>query len=165
MDTPENIKVRVATADDLDGVMALAMAVCAENAVTPPNPAKLLEAIWPSLLQEGGICGVIGPAGGALEAVILLRVGSLWYSDQVVLEEKSCFVHPDHRSAKGGRAKLLCEFAKQAADTLDLPLLIGVLSNERTRAKCRLYERIFGEPVGAFFMYGAKTGETLGAAP
>lgn len=161
-DTPY---VRIATPEDLDGVMALAMAVCAENAVTPPNPAKLLGEIWPSLSQNEGICGVIGPVGGPLEAVILLRAGALWYSDVVVLSERSCFVHPDFRSAKGGRAKLLCEFSKQAADTLGLPLLIGILSSERTRAKCKLYERIFGEPAGAFFMYGVKTGAMSGAVP
>ena len=31
--------------------------------------------------------------------------------------------------------------------------------NSRTEAKVRMYERQFGKPSGAFFLYGAKTGE------
>ena len=40
-----------------------------------------------------------------------------------------------------------------------IPLLIGVLSNKRTEGKIRLYERQLGKPSGAFFLYGARTGE------
>jgi hypothetical protein len=82
----------------------------------------------------------------------------MWYSDHSVLEERAIFVDPDCRSAKGGRARRLCEFSKQTADALELPLIIGVLSNHRTEAKVRLYERQFGKPSGAFFLYNARTG-------
>ena len=74
------------------------------------------------------------------------------------------FIHPDYRSAKGGRARRLCEFSKQAADSLGIPLIIGVLSNNRTEAKVRLYKRQFGEPSGAFFLYNARTGGWKDAA-
>jgi hypothetical protein len=76
----------------------------------------------------------------------------------MVLEEKAVFIHPDYRTAKGGRARKLCHFAKETADTLDLPLMIGVLSDQRTEAKVRMYEREFGKPSGAFFLYKANTG-------
>ena len=75
-----------------------------------------------------------------------------------MIAEKLVFVHPDFRSAKGGRAKKLCEFSKSVSDELGIPLIIGVVSTDRTRGKVRLYERVFGEPAGAFFLYGAKTG-------
>jgi hypothetical protein len=68
------------------------------------------------------------------------------------------FVHPDYRAAKGGRARKLVEFAKKVSEKLEMPLMIGVLSNSRTDAKTRLYERQFGNPAGAFFLYGMKTG-------
>ena len=68
------------------------------------------------------------------------------------------FIHPDFRSAKGGRARKLCEFSKQVSDSLGIPLIIGVLSSHRTAGKVRMYQRIFGEPSGAFFLYGTKTG-------
>jgi hypothetical protein len=88
----------------------------------------------------------------------------MWYSDAQVLEEKAIFIHPDYRSAKGGRARRLCEFSKRAADGLGIPLIIGVLSNHRTEAKVRLYERQFGKPSGAFFLYNARTGSYRAAA-
>ena len=83
----------------------------------------------------------------------------MWYSDTPVVEEKAIFIHPDYRSAKGGRATRLCEFSKKVSDTLGIPLIIGVLSNNRTQAKVRMYERQFGKPSGAFFLYGARTGD------
>jgi hypothetical protein len=119
---------------------------------------KVLEQIWAALNRDRGLCGVIGPTGGQVEGAILLRITDLWYSDVPVLEEKGLFLAPEFRSAKGGRARRLCEFAKVAADTLGIPLIIGVLSNSRTEAKVRLYKRQFGEPTGAFFLYGATTG-------
>jgi len=88
----------------------------------------------------------------------------MWYSDAQVLEERAIFIHPDYRSAKGGRARRWCEFSKRTADGLGIPLIIGVLSNHRTEAKVRLYERQFGKPSGAFFLYNATTGAYRTAA-
>lgn len=154
----KELKVRVGTPEDVDGVMELAMAACEENGFVEPNPLKLLNDIWAALNRERGICGVIGPSGGKLEGAILLRIGNIWYSDREILEERAVFIHPDFRSAKGGRARKLCEFGKKVADELGLPLTIGVLSNHRTEGKIRMYGRIFGEPAGAYFLYNAQTG-------
>jgi len=153
-----NIKVRIGTAEDVHNVMDLAMMACDENGFVAPKPEKLLQEIWPALNLNRGIMGLIGEDNGPLEAAILLRTTVLWYSDEQVLEERAIFVHPEFRSAKGGRAARLCEFAKSVADGLNLPLMIGVLSNSRTTAKIRMYERQFGDPAGAFFLYKARTG-------
>jgi hypothetical protein len=155
----DDIKIRIGTAADMDGIMQIAMAACEENGFLNPNPARLAAEIWPALHQDHGICGVIGEPGGVIEGVVLLRIGQMWYSDTMIVEEKAIFIHPDFRNAKGGRAKRLCEFSKKVADELGIPLIIGVLSNSRTEAKVRMYERQFGKPSGAFFLYGAKTGE------
>ena len=155
----EEITIRIGTPEDLDAVMEIALAACEENGFLNPNPQKLLAEIWPALHQDHGIIGVIGKAGGPIEGVVLLRVGTMWYSDDKVLEEKAIFIHPKYRSAKGGRAKRMCEFSKMASDKLGYPLIIGVLSNSRTEAKVRMYKRQFGEPSGAFFLYNARTGE------
>ena len=154
----QELKVRVGTPEDVDGVMELALSACEENGFVEPNPMKLLQDIWAALNREHGICGVIGPVGGKLEGVILLRIGNIWYSDREILEERAVFIHPDFRSAKGGRARKLCDFGKKVADELNLPLTIGVLSNQRTEGKVRMYGRIFGEPAGAYFLYNAQTG-------
>lgn len=155
----EELTIRLATPNDVHDVMALALSACDENGFVDPNPQKLLAEIWPALNLDHGLVGLIGKEGGKPEGAILLRIGTMWYSDHQVLEEKAIFIHPDYRNAKGGRARKLCEFSKQVADSLGIPLLIGVLSNHRTEAKVKLYERQFGKPSGAFFLYGATTGQ------
>lgn len=159
----EEIMVRVGDVSDIDEMMALAMSACEENGFIEPNPEKILAEIWHALSVERGLVGIIGEKGKA-EGAVLLRIGSMWYSDHEVLEEKAIFIHPDYRSAKGGRARRLCEFSKQVSDSLGIPLIIGVLSNHRTEAKVRLYERQFGKPSGAFFLYNAHTGAFRDAA-
>lgn len=153
-----DLSVRVGTPEDLDGMMSLAMRATEENAFVRPDTEKLLTSLWPALNREGGIVGIIGNPGEAFEGAILLNVGELWYSRNPVLEERAVFVAPEFRNAKGGRARKLCEFAKEAANELGIPLSIGVLSSSRTQAKIRLYQRMFGEPAGVYFLYGAKTG-------
>ena len=139
--------------------MRIALAACEENGLTKVNPAKLLGEVWASLNLDRGIMGVIGT--DPIEAGILLRIEPLFYSDDNCLLERAIFVHPDYR--RGGRnssrAKLLCDWAKKAAQELELPLIIGILSSQRVEAKIRLYEREFGEPSGAYWIWGAKTGK------
>lgn len=159
----KELNVRIGTPEDVDDIMNLALSACEENGFVEPNPAKLLAEIWPALNFDRGLVGIIGDPNKP-EGAVLLRIGSMWYSDHDVLEEKAIFIHPEYRSAKGGRARRLCEFSKQVSDELGIPLIIGVLSNNRTKAKVRLYERQFGEPSGAFFLYNAHTGAFRDAA-
>jgi len=160
----DDLVIRTATVADMDEIMVLAMAACAENGFLNPNPLKLAAEIWPALNQDHGVVFVIGKAAGKIEGLVLLRIGAMWYSDAVVVEEKAIFIYPEFRAAKGGRARRLCEQSKRVADSLGIPLIIGVLSNSRTAAKVRMYERIFGPASGAFFLYGVKTGEWAHAA-
>lgn len=155
----EELIVRTATPTDVHDIMDLALAACEENGFVNPNPEKLLAEIWPALNKERGLVGVIGRIGHKPEGAVLLRIGTMWYGNDEVLEEKAVFIHPDFRAAKGGRARKLCEFSKQVSDSLGIPLIIGVLSSHRTAGKVRMYQRIFGEPSGAFFLYGTKTGQ------
>jgi hypothetical protein len=145
--------------EEVHEVMEGALRACAENGFVNVNQVKLLQQVWAGLNLDNGFVGIIGEPG-KIEGGILLRVTEMWYSDDRVLEEKAIFILPEYRNAKGGRARRLCEFAKRAAKMLEMPLLIGVLSNHRTEAKVRMYERQFGKPDGAFFLYNAKTGMT-----
>jgi hypothetical protein len=161
----EDLVIRVGTPQDVDVVMEIAMMACEENGFVQPSPQRLLTDIWPALNLDEGVMGLIGPRGTSeVQGVVLLRIGHMWYSEQRAIEEKAVFIRPEYRSAKGGRARKLCEFSKQVADELELPLIIGVLSNQRTSGKVRMYQRIFGEPSGAFFLYKAKTGSWQAAA-
>ena len=156
----DDVSVRTGVEADFVGMMGLAMAATKENAVVPPDVEKMAQTIYGALMRKTGICGVIGPVGGKLEGAVLLSMGEMWYSKDMILEEKAIFVDPEHRSAKGGRARKLAEFAKMTSEELQIPLAIGVLSSSRTEAKIRLYERVFGQPAGVYFLYGAKTGLT-----
>jgi N-acetylglutamate synthase-like GNAT family acetyltransferase len=154
--TDDSLEIRLATTADMAEVMKLAITACEENGFLNASAELLAREIWPALIQDHGLCPVIGQKGGAIEGLALLRIGAMWYSHTTVVEEKAIFVYPEFRSAKGGRARRLCEYSKHVADSLGIPLLIGILSNTRTEAKVRMYKKIFGEPAGAFFLYGAR---------
>lgn len=154
--TEHTLQIRLATPADMDEVMRLAISCCEENGFLNASAELLAKEIYPALCQDHGLFPVIGEPGGPIEGGALLRVGSMWYSHAPVVEERAVIIYPKFRSAKGGRARRLCEYSKQVADTLGIPLLIGVLSNTRTEGKVRMYKRIFGEPAGAFFLYGAR---------
>jgi len=139
-------------------MLELAMRAWEENGIKDVNPTKMLGMIRPALYLWQGLVGIIGEPGKKIEGAVLLRMSQMWYSDSWMLEEKAIFVDPEFRSAKGGRARKLCEFSKKVADELNIPLIIGVLSNHRTESKVRLYERSFGPPAGAFFLYNVRTG-------
>jgi len=150
--------IRIGTPEDVHGIMEIATEMWNELGVTPASQEKILHDVWAALNQQDGLIGIIGEPGGRIEGGILLRVGSMWYSDEKVLEERGIFIHRDFRHIKGGRARRLCQFAKNAADSLGIPLLIGILSDDRTEAKAKLYERQFGKPVGVFYLYNGTTG-------
>lgn len=161
--------IRVGTPDDVDDMMSLAMLASSENGFINAKPEKMLQEIFSALSLHRGMVGIIGDPGN-VEAAVLLRIGEMWYSGEAVVEERAIFIHPDFRHEKGDRAaqrlsrhRRLCEFSKKTADSLNLPLIIGVLSNQRTEGKIRLYERQFGKPAGAFFLYGASTGHLKAA--
>lgn len=160
MSEAEEVHVRTATPDDEEAIMEVCRLLNIENGVFRMNEDLVRETVRASLYLYNGIIGVIGPKE-RIEGLVLLRVSQYWYSDDNFLEEKFVYVHPDYRAAKGGRARKLVEFAKKASEKLGMPLMIGILSNSRTDAKTRLYERQFGAPAGAFFLYGIKTGEIL----
>jgi hypothetical protein len=146
--------VRVATPDEVDAVMELALMGCAENEFLPHDPALVLNDVWAALNRDHGIMGVIGaPGSQPLEAAVLLRIGNIWYSRAPHIEERAIFVHPQFRQARGGRAARLAEFSMDVADGLGLPLTIGVLSASRVEAKIRLYERTLGKPSGCYWIY------------
>ena len=146
--------VRVATPDEVDAVMELALMGCMENEFMPHDPVLVLQDVWAAINLHDGIIGVIGPPGSQpLEGAVLLRIGNIWYSQGRHIEERAIFVHPEFRSAKGGRAARLAEFSMAVADQLEMPLTIGVLSNSRTEAKVRLYSRVLGKPAGAYWIY------------
>lgn len=159
----DELTVRIGTPDDIHGLMDLAIAATDENGLTNINPQKVLGEIWSSLNLHHGIIGVIGKVGEKPEAAILVRIEAMWYSDDLSVIERAIFVAPEFRAAKGGRATLLIKFAQSLRERLDLPLVIGILSSQRSEAKVRAYRRLLGEPSGAYWIVGGQTGHQKAA--
>lgn len=157
----DEIKVRIATPEDVHQLMEMGIAANDEIGIAKANPEKLLYDIWPALHRKEGIIGVIGEPGKIIEGGIVLKITNLWYSDEEFLEERIVYVRPQYR--RGGRSgekhchsRKLAEFAKMTSDSLGLPLVMGISTAIGFKGKARLYERIFGEQAGAFFMYGRR---------
>lgn len=148
-------RVRSAKPEDFPGIMQMCRQIYAENGITEVAWPRVEQIVIDAINGNQSSMSVIGYSDD-LAGMLLLRFSSVWYSDELLLEELYNYVPPHHR--KGHNARALIEFAKSASDRLELPLLIGILSTHRTRAKVRLYRRVFGEPAGAFFLYGRKIG-------
>lgn len=145
-------RVRFAERCDRDDVLWLCRELHNENGLFEMDEEKVRDVVDSHLNRSGGIIGVIGQPG-ALEGLIILRMGSPWYSNQTVLEELSSFVLPEFR--RSTNAKDFIDFAKSCAHEIGVPLIIGIVSNHRTQAKVELYRRRLGAPAGAFFLANA----------
>lgn len=96
-----------------------------------------------------GIIGVIGERH-EIKAAIFLLLEPIWYSDDWQLLEYFNYVRQDAR--KSNYAKELIGYAKSCADAIGVDLTVGVFSNIRTEAKCRLYRRMLPK-MGEFYCY------------
>lgn len=153
--------VRVAKPDDRQEIWRLFLQGHRENGMFTLAPEKvdffLSRALHPEMIQSWdtgprGAIGVIGDVG-ALEALVLVFLSSYWYSHDRHLEEYIVYVDPECRRSVHARA--LVSWMKQQSDSIHVPLVTGIMSNERTEAKVALYSRMMPK-VGAFFLYGNK---------
>jgi hypothetical protein len=101
----------------------------------------------------GAIIGVVGK--DQIEGMLVLLISQFWYTSDWCLEEIQNYVRPQFR--KSTHAKDMINFGVRCSDELGIPLVIGVVSNERTRAKLELYRRQLGEPCGGYFLHKPKT--------
>lgn len=148
-DTPT---VRLATSADEAGLIELCRLMHGENGLFQMSEAKVRARVQNSFRREGGAIGVIGPHDDICAAV-MLELAQLWYTDDWHVADLMVFVHPEHR--RSNCIKALIDFARTTAVGIGLPMLSGVVSNTRTEAKVRLYQRALGAPVGAFFVYNS----------
>lgn len=141
--------VRLATPEDRAALVDLTTQLHGENGLFSLSLKKrdaLLDRYYD---QQGSIIGVIGEIGEPV-ATIYLSLTQPEYTDDWALVEVWNFVRSEHRHST--HAKHLIEYAKFVSSEMRIPLLIGILSNHRTEAKVRLYERTL-DKVGAYFVY------------
>jgi GNAT superfamily N-acetyltransferase len=142
--------VRLAELSDLPELMRLTRIACEEDNQHSYDPEKVINILRLHFEKRGGIVAVIGDKEKELKGYLIMTISPVWYSQDYHIQELSLFVAPDHR--RSDLAKQLMQFSKQTSKILNLDLTIGVLSNERTAAKVRLYQRQF-PAAGAFFVY------------
>ena len=149
------IKVRVGMPDDFPALMDLLFCIHKENGLGPMDSDRVADYARRGLARDRSIVG-IAEDEGKLAGSVSLFVSRWWYAPEHVshLEDLWNYVHPDFRRRPVARP--LIEFAKTAANSLKMPLLMGVLSGERTAAKLRLYERQLPQ-LGGLFYYDPDT--------
>lgn len=151
-------RVRFGRMTDLDELMELCRNLARENAICPMIDNQVEQLLEGCLRHRNGFIGVIGEPG-SIEAAMCLRFSTMWYNNSYWwLEDAFCHVLPDYRASNN--AADLIDWSAWWADSLGIPLMLGIVSNERTKAKIKLYERKLGPMSGALFLVGAKTGLT-----
>lgn len=145
--------VRIATVEDEPEILRLLHLMHQESGILSLDVDAAREVFARAFNRQGGIIGVVGPRDD-IHAMIYLLISRYWYTRENHLEELFNFVRPDHR--KSNYATEMIEFAKKCSDEIDIPLFIGVLTNQRMAGKVRLYRRSLGYPAGAFFVHRAK---------
>lgn len=150
MQKTDAVKVRVGTPADFDRMMDFLRETHAENGMAPMSESRVRPVLQCALAQWRGIIGIVDGNDGSVAAAVGLLVGKWWYSEEEHLEDIFTYVREPYRHMK--MARPLLDFSKRAAKELKMPLLMGVLSNERTKAKVALFERKL-PMAGALFLY------------
>lgn len=142
--------VRKAGRADEPDIMEICKQNHGENGQFSLSLPKVHDMVARAFDGRGAIIGAVG-APDRIEGAILLLITQFWYTEDWCLEEIFNYVRPEYRRTT--HAKDMISFGKRCSDELNIPLVIGVVSNERTRAKMELYRRQLGEPVGGYFLH------------
>lgn len=160
--TSELLTPRLAQPADAESLFQMCRLLWEENGLFPMSESRVRRvieiAVKPETRDEERepitIIGALGPVGD-VEASLAVCITQNWYSDAWHVEELWNFVRPDMR--RTNHAKSLVEYSKKVATELELPLMIGILSSDRTQGKVRLYSRQLGAPAGAYFVWPSWT--------
>ena len=145
--------VRRAKPSDREEILAICEKNWSENGQFPLSMKKVEAMVDRAFSGGGAVIGLVGD--NRIEGLIIMVIGQHWYTDAWTLEEVMNYVLPEYR--RSTHAKDMIKFGMRAADELGIPLVIGVVSNERTKAKIELYKRQLGEPSGGYFIYPQKS--------
>lgn len=133
--------------------MNLCRSLHAENGLFSLNEAKVRASLHKCYERKGAIVGVIGPTG-RIEASTCLLISDMHYTDDWHLAELWNHVGKQYRQSRNAEA--LIAFAKQCSDEIGIPLITGIITNNRVAGKVRLYRQMLGYPAGAFFVHNGR---------
>lgn len=156
--TPKPDNVRIASSEDEAEILRLMRMAHAEQPIASLSEDKLRTIIKIATDDDPksrrGIVGVIdGPNG--MEGYFCAVFSEWWFSTEWRIEELSTFVDPKYRDGKDFNS--LIQFAKWAAESFGLILVLGITASERLLPKIRLYEKHIN-PFGALFFYNPRGG-------
>lgn len=144
--------VRLATPDDEEDIIAMCRRLHQENGLFTLNEFKVRDCIRRCYNKHGAIVGVVG-SPGKLQGSICMELTTFYYTDDMHLAELWNFVEePYRRSSRNAEA--LIRYALDWQTKLQLPFFTGIITDKQMRAKVRLYRKLLGHPVGAFFLVG-----------
>src|SRR5690348_3529822 len=158
MSDPRNV-VRLARPSDFDQLFEICKIMHEEHSyhTFPFSDEKVKAELESSIALNDGIIGIIGE--DVIEACAWLYYGQAdWYTEASCLSERMLIVHPQFRRGTFHIRNLLA-WVNATVEHFGT-LVVGVISNNRTAAKVRLYRRRFGEPSGVihFWMPGGNGG-------
>lgn len=156
------LPVRKAIKDEQSAILDICRENHAENGQFSLAMPKVEAMVKRAFDGGGAIIGITG-GGNRIEGAILLLISQFWYTEDWCLEEIFNYVRPEFR--RSTHAKDMIKFGMRCSDELNIPLVIGVVANERTRAKMELYRRQLGDPVGGYFLHRPASLEMAPAAP
>jgi hypothetical protein len=142
--------VRLAQPVDEDAIIDMCRRLHKENGLFSLNEDKVRTCLRKCFNREGVVVGVIGMPG-ELQASTCLQFSDFYYTNDWHLAELWNFVEEPYRNTRNAEA--LIEFGKACSRDMQMPLFTGIITNKQMAGKVRLYRRLFGYPVGAFFLY------------
>lgn len=142
--------VRKAQVEDRAQILAMCEENHRENGQFSLSMDKVAAMVDRAFSRGGAVIGVVG-GHNSIEGMMVLLISQFWYTDDWCLEELQNYVRPEFR--RSTHAKDMIAFGKRCSDEIGIPLVIGVVSNERTRPKMELYRRQLGDPVGGYFLH------------
>ena len=140
--------VRAARPDDWNEIMQMCELLHEENGTVDVHWPTVEATIARGINNDLAMIGVIGKTG-SIEGMAYVKFATMWYSVTPILEELFIFVRPECR--RSPNAKTLLRWVRATKEKLGVKLIIGVISNAKTQAKLRLYQRELGQPVGGYF--------------
>lgn len=147
--TITTLPVRKAVAADRARILQMCEENHAENGQFSFCKPKVAAMVDRAFNGGGAVIGVTGR--DTIEGMILLLISQFWYTEDWCLEELQNYVSPEYR--RSTNAKDMIRFAKRCSDEIGIPLVIGVVANERLKPKMELYRRELGDPVGGYFLH------------
>jgi len=148
---PTELALRSATEDDTHIIFSLLMQMYQEHRMGSLNPDKVERHVRTTL--DNGVILIVENHGQPC-AVMGLKIGGFWWSDDAALMDAFTYVSKEARKTRA--FFMLVNQAKKIAEQGRLPLLMANFGPVDEERKSKLFRRI-GKPLGTTVIAGDTT--------